>query len=158
MSYEKLEAYLQKHKVDARILKFDSHTITVEHAEKQLGVSRENIIKSMLFIDEQGVPVIAIITGDREVSEKKLAEVCGAKRVKIARPRTVKSLTGYEAGGVPPFGHKKPIKTIIDPEVMTLKTVFGGGGAINALLEINPIDVKRLTEAEVADISEASMS
>ncbi len=67
----------------------------------------------------------------------------------------MKSLTGYEAGALPPVGHKKPIKTIIDSKVMTLEKVFGGGGEINALLEINPIDVKRLTNAKLADISES---
>lgn len=37
---------------------------------------------------------------------------------------------------------------------MTFGRVYGGGGAINALLEIDPRDVKRLTKAEVVDISE----
>lgn len=128
--------------------------MTVEHAEKQLRVSRENIIKSMLFVDEKGVPILAIVTGDRKVSEEKLTKICGAQKVKIARPRAVKSLTGYEAGALPPFGHRKPIRTVIDPKVMTFERVYGGGGAINALLEIDPQDIKKLTNAEVADVSE----
>jgi Cys-tRNA(Pro) deacylase len=149
-----LEAYLQKREVNAKILTFKKHTMTVEHAEKQLRVSRENIIKSMLFVDEKGVPILAIVTGDRKVSEEKLTKICGAQKVKIARPRAVKSLTGYEAGALPPFGHRKPIRTVIDPKVMVFERVYGGGGAINALLEIDPQDIKRLTNAEVVDVSE----
>lgn len=149
-----METYLQKCGINARILTFEKHTMTVEHAEKQLKMSRENIIKSMLFVDEKGVPILAIVTGDRRVSEKKLTKVCGAQKVKIARPRAVKSLTGYEAGALPPLGHRKPIRTVIDPKVMAFERVYGGGGAINALLEISPVDVKRLSNAEVADVSE----
>jgi len=154
MSSEKLEAYLRKEGVNARILTFKKHTMTVEDAEKQLGISRERIIKSMLFVDEKGIPMVGIVTGDKKVSEEKLMEVHGARRIKIARPSAVKSLTGYEVGGVPPIGYKKAIKTFIDPKVMTFDKVYGGGGAINALLEIGPQDIKRLTNAEVMDISE----
>jgi len=37
---------------------------------------------------------------------------------------------------------------------MTFGRVYGGGGAINTLLEIDPRDIKRLTKAEVVDINE----
>lgn len=154
MSREKLEAYLRKEGVNARILTFRKHTMTVEDAEKQLGVSRERIIKSMLFVDEKGVPMVGIVTGDKKVSEEKLMEVYGARRVKIARPSEVKSLTGYEVGALPPVGYKRVIRTFVDPKVMTFDKVYGGGGTINALLEIDPRDIKRLTNAEVANISE----
>ena len=154
MSREKLETYLREEGVDAEVLTFEKHTMTVEDAERQLGIGRERIIKSMLFVDERGVPVLGIVTGDRKVSENKLVEVSGAQRVKIARPSAVKSLTGYEVGALPPVGYKRAVRTFIDPKVMTFDKVYGGGGAINALLEIDPRDVKRLTKAEVADISE----
>jgi len=154
MSREKLETYLRKERVNARILTFKEHTMTVEDAEKQLGISRERIIKSMLFVNEKGVPLVGIVTGDKKVSGEKLMEVCGARTVKIARPSAVKSLTGYEVGALPPVGYKKAIRTFIDPKVMTFDKVYGGGGAVNALLEIDPQDIKRLTNAEVMDISE----
>jgi len=154
MSSEKLVAYFQKEEVDARILTFRKNTMTVEDAEKQLGVSRERIIKSMLFVDERGIPMLGIVTGDKRVSEEKLTEVSGARKIKIARPSAVRSLTGYEVGALPPVGHKRAIRTFIDPKVMTFERVYGGGGAVNALLEIDPRDIKRLANSEVVDISE----
>ena len=154
MSRERLEVYLRKEGVNAKVLTFKKHTMTVEDAERQLGIGRERIIKSMLFVDEKGVPMLGIVTGDKKVSEKKLMEVCGTQGVKIARPSAVKSLTGYEVGALPPVGHKRAVRTFIDPKVMTFDRVYGGGGAVNALLEINSRDIKRLTKAEVVDISE----
>lgn len=135
------------------MLKFEGHTMTVEAAERQLGIDRRYIIKSMLYVDEKGRPLLAIVTGDRMVDEERLAEVCGVERVRRARPRAVKSLTGYEVGALPPLGHKKPIKTIIDREVLEREVVYGGGGTINRLLEISPQEIRRLTRAEVADVS-----
>ncbi|MFQ5758706.1 MAG: aminoacyl-tRNA deacylase, partial [Candidatus Bathyarchaeia archaeon] len=132
MSRERLEAYILDNRIDARILVFDKPTRTVEDAEKQLRVSRERIVKSMLFVDEKGVPALAIVSGDRKVSEEKLARACSAAKFRVARPRAVKSLTGYEAGALPPIGHKKRIRTFIDPKVLGFEKVYGGGGAINA--------------------------
>lgn len=153
MSNEQLQAYLQKHRVKASILSFDEHTITVKDAELQLGVSRKRIIKSMLFIDERGTPILAIVTGDRKVSSEKLRRACGVQKVKFGSPRVVRSLTGYEVGALPPVGHKRRIRTIIDPLVLRHEIVYGGGGSTNALLEIRPNDLKRLTDAETFDIS-----
>jgi len=153
MSLKKLEAYLQNEGIKARILTFEKHTMTVEDAEKQLGITRERIIKSLLFIDENGIPVLGIVTGDRKISDKKLRKACGARKLRLAHPQTVKSLTGYEVGALPPVGHMKPIRTYIDPKVMNFERVYGGGGAINALLEINPRDIKRINRAVIVDIS-----
>ncbi len=154
MSRERLETYIRDSKINAKILVFDKPTRTVEDAERQLGVNRERIVKSVLFVDEKGIPLLAMVSGDRKVSEEKLARACGAPRIRVARPKAVKSLTGYEAGALPPIGHKKPIRTFIDPKVLSFEKVYGGGGAIYALLEIDPQDIKRLTKAEVMDVSE----
>lgn len=153
MSREDLESYLLKRNVKARIPTFEEHTMTVEDAERQLGMSRERIIKSLLFIDGSGTPILGIVTGDKRISVKKLRRACGARKLKLAPPDVVKSITGYDVGALPPVGHKRPIRTIIDPKVMTFENVYGGGGEANALLEIDPNDIKRLSGAEVVDIS-----
>jgi len=107
MSFEDLEEYLKKMGVDARFFTFEEQTMTVDAAVSCLGVSRGKIIKSILFIDDAGLPVLGIVTGDKRVSEKKLAMVCGAKRVRRANSAEVKGFTGYDVGAVPPVGHKK---------------------------------------------------
>ncbi len=153
MSVEELKSFLMNKGVEAKVFMFNEDTKTVERAAKKLGVERERVIKSMVLVDERGVPILAIITGDKNVDLEKVAKVCKVESVKIARPRAVKNITGYEAGAVPPVGHKKAIKTIIDPKVMVFSKVYGGGGEINALLEINPADILKLNNARIEKIS-----
>ena len=152
MTSSKLQAYLRRHQVQAEVLRFKRHTRTVADAEKQLEVSRERIIKSMLLIDENGHPILAIVTGDKKVDKKKLAEILKVRKIEISDAKEVVQLTGYESGALPPVGHKTQIRTFIDHKVMTFKSVFGGGGEVDCLLEINPHDIKRLVNAEVVDI------
>jgi Cys-tRNA(Pro) deacylase len=149
-----LREYLKKMGVEAHFYQFEGHTMTVDAAVRRLSVNREKIIKSMLFIEGTGLPVLGIVTGDRKVSERKLATACGTTKVRRADPDEVKGLTGYDVGAVPPVGHKVRIRTFIDEKVMALDKVIGGGGEINVLLEINPIEIRRLSHGEVKDISE----
>lgn len=53
MPFENLEKYLEEMRVDAKFFKFKEHTMTLDAAASLLGVSRENIIKS---ISEQRMP------------------------------------------------------------------------------------------------------
>jgi Cys-tRNA(Pro) deacylase len=153
MSEKDLESYLKDKGVNARIIIFDKPTTTVSEAENVLGISCERIIKSMVFIDDKGLPILAIVTGDKKIDMKKLAKECEVKEVRLANPIEVKKFTGYEVGATPPFGFKNPIKTIIDPKVLEFDKVYGGGGAMNALLEINTKDLLKLTNGKIADIS-----
>jgi len=153
MSSKQLQQYLKKNGADAEFFKFEEHTMTVDAAVSRLGVSRKNIIKSILFIDDSGSPVLGVVVGDKKVDEQKLALACGAKSVRRANPVEVKEFTGYDVGAVPPIGHKKEIKTFVDGKVMALSRVIGGGGEINTLLEMNTEDVRRLTNAQVKHIS-----
>lgn len=154
MSSESLEKYLRKMSVDAKFLRFSDHTMTVEAAVNLLGISKEKIVKSILFIDDSGRPVFAMATGDKRVDEKKLAALCGAKKVRKANSIEVKELTGYEVGAVPPVGHRITITTFIDRKVMRFDRVVGGGGDINTLLEISPAAIRKLTGGKITNISE----
>ena len=69
--HERLKLYLRENGVNSRILTFEKHTMTVEDAEMELGVGRERIIKSILFTDEKGMPVIGIVTGDKKSEREK---------------------------------------------------------------------------------------
>jgi prolyl-tRNA editing enzyme YbaK/EbsC (Cys-tRNA(Pro) deacylase) len=57
-------------------------------------------------------------------------------------------------GSMPPFGHRKPLRTIVDRAAARRQEMFGGGGDIDALVRISPVELIEVTEAEIADISE----
>ena len=152
MQEEDLESFLKEHGIDAEIVKLDSKVRTVKQAAKALGIGPEFIIKTIMFVDAEGEPLLAIVPGNRRVDLNKLSKLAGSE-VRLAKPAEVESHSGYPAGGLPPIGHKKPIKTYIDPEVLEERKVYGGGGSDQSLLRINPEDIKRVQNAEVAPIT-----
>ena len=152
MGVEELKAYLANSGISAEILELEDEVKTVNQAAKALGVSKEQIIKTIMFIDALGEPVLAIVRGDQKVDSKKLANVVGTLGVRMASAKEVKKHSGYAIGGLPPIGHKQKIKTVIDKKVLEKEFVYGGGGTEKHLLKISPKDVQKLTDAIVANI------
>jgi Cys-tRNA(Pro) deacylase len=151
MKTAELKEYLEKNGVEAKFYEFHEHTITVESAARQLNITADKIVKSIVFIDQDGKPLLAIVSGDKRVDEKKLAQASNSQQVRIARAREVEKFTGYKIGELPPVGHG--LRTFIDLNVMKLDKVIGGGGSTHSLIEISPNDIVKLTNAKVCDIS-----
>ena len=42
---------------------------------------------------------------------------------------------------MPPFGQKRSLPTLIDERVMEHEQVFAGGGAVDALMRIDPAEI-----------------
>ncbi len=146
--------YLEGHGVKYTLHVANGPTMTAQDAAAQLHVPLETIIKTILFTDEKQAPILAILTGDKRADRKKLATVVGSSKVRVGTPEVTRELTGFEVGVMPPVAHKTRITTVIDQKVMSFNNVYGGSGTAEALLEIDPRDIARLTDAKVASISE----
>lgn len=155
LGVEELRAFMLVNKIPGEIVELDVPTPTVESAALAVGTQVDQIIKSILFVvDEQ--PVLAIACGLSNIDRRAIAYLysVGKKKVKLATPDSVLEISGYAVGAMPPFGHRQPIKTVIDPKVLNFFDAYAGGGAENVLVHLNPWDVLRVTGAEVLDMLE----
>lgn len=152
---EALVAYLRERGVDAELLSPGVPMPTVPLAAAAIGVTEDQIIKSLLFRDSQGELVLAIASGTAKIDRALLAAATGLDRPRLADPATVLAATGFPAGGVSPVAHATPVRVVIDRRAAALDVVFGGGGSEDVLLRISPQDIIRITRAEVVDIASA---
>ena len=148
-----LESFVREQGLDAEILRLGVKVRTVEEAARALSVPKDRIIKSILLVADEIRPVLAIVGGDKKVDMRAVARLVEASRARMARPEEVEEVCGYSIGGLPPIGHKRPVATLIDEEVMEKPYVFGGGGTDECLLKIRPEDIRRLQRATVARIA-----
>jgi Cys-tRNA(Pro) deacylase len=152
-----LKAFIDTHHLGAVIMPMDMHTATVSEAAAALGVDAGLIIKSLVFMagDE---PVLVVNNGLARVDRRKLAACLGMnrKRVKFATARQALETTGYVVGSMPPFGHRQTLRTVVDTATAEQQTLYGGGGSIDAMMRLSSSELLRVTDAEVADISEPS--
>ncbi len=149
-----LSDFILANNLTAKIIDCEQPVHTVRQACEEMGCEPDEIIKSILFVDENKNPVLAIVLGNDRVSETKLCSAAGAKSLRIASEKEVFENTGYEIGGVPPisiFG----VRTIIDKKVMLKELVTGGGGDDTHLLQIPTRELlEKAFEPSVGEIAE----
>ena len=147
-----LERYLATARIDAEVIPLGTETSTAKMAAEALGVPIDVVIKSILFQAKNGTLVLVIAQGTGRVDTKKLAQVTGIDRWRLAKPDVVLDATGYPAGGTPPVGLKQRIRVIIDTKAAALPEAYAGGGSQDVMLRIKPADIIRLNEAETHDV------
>ena len=125
---------------------------TARHAAALLGVSPQEVVKSVL-LDTDGGPVVCLVPGDRRVDPAGLAAALGcAEPVPCAAPRVV-SVTGYRPGALPPCGLDGDLPVVADPAVFDLPVVYCGGGATTTMLKIRSADLRAMLAPRVAAIA-----
>ena len=76
-----LEAYLIENGIEAEVIRLDAPTPTVETAAEVVGVSPDQIVKSLLFLIEEH-PVLVIASGLGRIDRRLLAKHFGISRRK----------------------------------------------------------------------------
>lgn len=154
LSPDDLQIFLVSNAVSGEIIYLDVPTPTVEAAAQALNVPTAQIIKSILFLANHQ-PVLAIVNGTRRIEKRAIAAEydISHKRVRLASGEEMLILAGYEAGAMPPFGHRQSFPILIDSQVLNLPIAYAGGGAKNAMLRFTPTDILRLAQAKALPLT-----
>jgi prolyl-tRNA editing enzyme YbaK/EbsC (Cys-tRNA(Pro) deacylase) len=153
-SVERVAAVLRERGVDARLEEFADGTPTAAAAAVAVGCEAGQIVKSLVFICD-GRPVLALLPGDTRADPLKIAAAAGARYARVAAHHEVRSATGFEPGAVAPFGAADTTKVLLERELLRHPLVWAGAGSTNHLVGLSPLDIARVTRAEVTDLSEA---
>ena len=150
---EHLEKFIHENGVRGQLIHINVPTPTVESAAAAVGTNPDKVIKSLIFLVD-GNPVLVIASGIQKVDRRTIAKhfEVGRKKVKLADADTVQTVTGFVVGAVPPIGHLTPLTVVIDEQVLGHDLVYGGGGGIDKLLEIDPKEILNYTNATAIDL------
>ncbi len=152
-----LEEFCRRHGVPARLRRLHVPTPTVPSAAAAVGTEPGRIVKSLVFL-AQGEPLLVVAAGESRVSYPLLAAALGVgrKRVRFASPEEALLVTGYRVGAMPPFGHLSELPTLVDAvTVPESGAVFGGGGGVSALLEVDAAVLHEVTRARRVPLTTA---
>lgn len=87
-------------------------------------------IKDVMFKNEKGDLILAIIRGDLDVNEIKLKNVSGSLQLEPASEEEIRKI-GSEPGFISPVGLKGKVKIIADLSIRTIKNAYGGANQKN---------------------------
>lgn len=151
-----LEAAARKG-VTLEITTFSESTHTAEEAAAAVGAELGQIVKSLVFVTpgtDGFEPVLCLVSGANRVDMPRLAAVIGEPEVRRASAREANELTGFVIGGIPPIGHARPMRVVMDPDLGRYEVVWAAAGLPNAVFPVPPATLVMLSTATVAPIAE----
>lgn len=115
-----------------------------EQAADELGVSLHQVIKTILFVDEQQHGLLVLMHGDYEIAAKQLAREIGVKQLRPANAKEASQMTGYLFGGTSPFGTKKALPVYAEASIQDLPSFWINGGKQGFQVRLSPKDLQSL--------------
>ena len=127
---------------------FPQGTRTAADAAAAIGCEVGAICKSLVFrVGDE--PLLVIASGANRVDEARFGAV-------KADAGFVRAHTGYAIGGVPPYGHPRALRTIVDEDLLGYETVWAAAGTPSSVFPIAPTDLVARTGGTVARVSPAA--
>jgi prolyl-tRNA editing enzyme YbaK/EbsC (Cys-tRNA(Pro) deacylase) len=154
---QRIAALLEAAGLAPTVRELPDSTRTAAEAAEAIGTTVAQIAKSLVFVtagDAGGHAdrvVLVVASGTNRVDVTKVADIIGAP---VSRPdaKTVKALTGYSIGGVPPFAHASAPTTLIDAELMRFDEIWAAAGTPNAVFRLTPADLVALSGGTIDDV------
>jgi prolyl-tRNA editing enzyme YbaK/EbsC (Cys-tRNA(Pro) deacylase) len=142
--------------LDIRI--FPEGTHTAADAAAAVGAELGQIVKSLVFVapDQDGglEPIVCLVSGPNRVDVARLAAITGMPAIRRATAREANDLTGFVIGGIPPIGHSRPVRVIMDPDLGRFQVVWAAAGTATAVFPVAPGALRSLANATVAPVAE----
>jgi prolyl-tRNA synthetase len=132
---------------------------TVEEVSAFLGTTPDRLLKSLLFISGESDAVLAIVPGDRELNEAKLARHLGIPLRGMATSAEIELHTGGPVGFTGPVGLEGKVRVVIDRTVQEGRNYVTGANRRDLHLENVRVgrDLKARERADLATAREGDL-
>lgn len=146
MGIEKVKEFLSAYNLAEKVMEFDVSSATVELAAKALNVEPARIAKTLSFKQDDKC-ILIVCAGDVRIDNKKYKSFF-SKKAKMLTPEEVVFYTGYNIGGVCPFGvNKDNVKVYTDITLKRFNTVFPACGTSNSAIELTCDELFSISES-----------
>ncbi|MEJ2038583.1 MAG: YbaK/EbsC family protein [Desulfosarcinaceae bacterium] len=147
-------AFLKQKRIAHETVKYEHEEKGAEFAARAVGFPLDRTIKTLVVALDNIAYVLGLMPGDRQLSLKKIAAACGAKKAAMADRTTAERLTGYLLGGISPFGIRQQLPAVMDSGLQAHDSVMINGGRRGLMVKMAPGDIVDVLNARIAAIAQ----
>ena len=150
---------LEGKRIPYDVLSYPDDMRDAEGIAVHLNVEPEMVFKTLVVMPPESgkKPLLVMVPANHQLDLKKLADVVGAKKLKMATHREAEQLTGLQVGGISAVALLgKPFVTFIDHSAGKLDRIIISAGKRGLQIKLAVEDLIKLTSARMADVSAAS--
>jgi prolyl-tRNA editing enzyme YbaK/EbsC (Cys-tRNA(Pro) deacylase) len=138
--------------LSVQVREFPEGTRTADDAARAIGCAVGQIVKSLVFVAGTE-PFLALTSGPNRADVARLTDLVG-RPVRRADAEEARRATGFSIGGTPPFGHPRPLRVLLDWDLLAYEEVWAAAGTPSSVFPIAPADLVRAAGAEPAEFKE----
>ena len=148
-SAQRVQAALAAGGYTNQVVEHTQTTRSAKEAAAAIGCTVAQIAKSLIFKTSQThQPILVIASGPNRVNEARLGEWVG-ESIEKSDADFAQEASGFAIGGIPPVGHRAPIRTFIDEDLMNLGEIWAAAGNPNAVFRLTPQELLKMTGGQV---------
>jgi Cys-tRNA(Pro)/Cys-tRNA(Cys) deacylase len=145
--------FLNQRQVPFELVQYEHLEKGAEFAARATGFPLERTVKTLVVGIGAGRHALVLLSGERQVDMRRLAQVLSVKRAEMADAATAERLTGYHVGGISPFGTRQPLPVVMDGSVLNTEEVLINAGQRGVMLKMAPQDIREALNCTVADVA-----
>ncbi len=130
----------------------DENDLSGSHAAEMMGVSHDNVFKTLVLKGERKGYLVCCIPVDEELDLKKVAKAAGDKKVEMLPMKDLLGVTGYIRGGCSPVGMKKKFPTYIEETAVLFDQIAVSAGMRGKQILVNPETLAGYVEGEFVSL------
>lgn len=144
--------YLVERAVPHEFYRLERPLRRIDEAAPVLGLDPAIVVAGELF-DSSGSLLLALTPVSACASAADVARAGGLSRVRpLSKSRTA-ALTGFLPDWLPPVGHERPNRAVLDLALLSADVVYAPGGDAGVMLVLRTTDLVRATSAVVAPLA-----
>lgn len=149
---ERIRQVLSAQGVSYELLEHEPVT-TSEEAARVRGVPLRTGAKAMVLKTKEGF-LLAVFPANRRINFKRLRGVLGARRLRLATPEEVETITGLTKGAIPPLGNLFGLPTYMDPALLEEEFIYFNAGSHTHSVRMRSADLLRLVQPTVTSFTD----
>ncbi|MGH2785794.1 MAG: aminoacyl-tRNA deacylase [Actinomycetota bacterium] len=149
--------YLTERQVPHEFYRLEHPLRRLDEAAALLGLRPDQVVAAEMFEAKRGF-ILTLVPAGAQPQTAAVAKAAGETPVRVAKASRVTGHTGFIAGWLPPVGHERPSRAVLDTGLAEHDVLYAAGGDPGVMLVIRATDLVRATSATIADLVEPERS
>ena len=146
--------FLEQKKIPFEVVRYGHGEKGARFAAHATGFALEATVKTLVVDLAEKNYTLVLMPGDRQLSMKRLARLCGVKRAVMVDSQTAERITGYLVGGISPFGTKQNLPVVMEVDILMFDKILINAGQRGTMLLLAPADIRSALAATVGAVAQ----
>ena len=136
------------------VLDFPETIHSAQDVAEYMGVAASDVYKTLVLITAKNTPILVMVPADHDLQVKRLAQVIGDKKLRMATHKEAEVVTGLKIGGISALAlrHRRfPVYIAHTAAYLDCLLVSAGQRGIDLRLKVT--DLMRVTGATLIDVT-----